>query len=59
MLVLSRRPGETLRIGDDVTLKILGIHGQQVRIGIAAPKNVQVDRGEVRDRLDAAKDPTP
>ena len=59
MLVLSRRPGETLRIGEDVTLKILGINGQQVRIGFDAPKSVRIDRGEVRNRINAEKDPTP
>lgn len=53
MLVLSRRLGETLVIGDDIRLTVLGITGNQVRIGVAAPKDVRVDRAEVRVRIDA------
>jgi carbon storage regulator len=59
MLILSRRPSEELVIGDDVVVKILGINGQQVRLGITAPKTVRIDRREVRNQIDAAKDPTP
>mgnify|MGYP000229923864 CR=1 FL=1 len=47
MLVLSRRLGETLIIGDDVKVTVLGISGNQVRLGIAAPKEVSVHREEV------------
>lgn len=56
MLVLSRRIGETLKIGDDVEIHILDIGRGQVRIGIAAPRNVNVVRSELLDR--AATQPT-
>ncbi len=51
MLVLSRRLGETLIIGDDVKITVLGISGNQVRVGIAAPKDVSVHREEVYNRI--------
>ncbi len=51
MLVLSRRLGETLIIGDDVKITVLGISGNQVRLGIAAPKDVSVHREEVYRRI--------
>ena len=51
MLVLSRRLGETLIIGDNVNITVLGISGNQVRLGIAAPKEVSVHREEVYDRI--------
>ncbi len=51
MLVLTRRTGETLNIGDDVQVTVLGIKGNQVRIGIDAPKNVPVHRQEVYERI--------
>jgi carbon storage regulator len=51
MLVLSRRLGETLIIGDDVKITVLGISGNQVRLGIAAPKEVSVHREEVYRRI--------
>jgi len=50
MLILTRRCQESIIIGDDITVKILGIKGMQVRIGIEAPTNVSVDREEIRDR---------
>ena len=50
MLVLSRRLGETLIIGDDIQVRILGIDGMQVRIGIDAPKSVNVVRQEIAGR---------
>jgi len=50
MLILTRRVGETVMIGNDVTVTILGVKGNQVRIGINAPKNVLVLREEVEDR---------
>lgn len=52
MLILSRRTGETVMIGEDVTVTILGVKGNQVRIGIKAPKNMRVDREEIRERKD-------
>jgi carbon storage regulator len=57
MLILSRRPEEELLIGDDIVIKILFIRGGVVRIGIEAPKSVRVDRGEVRKRINAEKQP--
>lgn len=51
MLILTRRVGETLMIGDDVTVSVLGVKGNQVRIGINAPKDVAVHREEIYDRL--------
>ena len=51
MLVLSRRVGEKLVIGDDVTVAILSVKGNQVRIGIAAPPEVQVHREEIYQRI--------
>ncbi len=51
MLILTRKLGETLRIGDEVSVTIQGIHGNQVRIGIEAPRSVQVHREEVYKRI--------
>ncbi len=53
MLILTRRIGESLIVGEDVTLTVLAVNGNQVRIGIAAPKNVSVHREEVKKRIDA------
>ena len=55
MLILTRRPGETLCIGDDVEITVISFKGNQVRIGITAPKEVSVDRREVRARKEAEK----
>ncbi|HEY4215016.1 MAG TPA: carbon storage regulator CsrA [Steroidobacteraceae bacterium] len=51
MLILTRKPGETIMIGQDVTVSILGVKGNQVRIGINAPKNVAVHREEIYERI--------
>lgn len=50
MLILTRRVGESLIIGDDVTVTVLSVRGQQVRIGVDAPRETTVDREEIRDR---------
>lgn len=55
MLILTRRIGETLMIGDDVMVTVLGVKGSQVRIGINAPKDVSVHRQEIYERIQNEK----
>lgn len=53
MLILTRRVGETIIIGDNIKVTVLGVKGMHVRIGVDAPKDVAVDREELRERKEA------
>jgi carbon storage regulator len=56
MLILTRRVGETVMIGNEVTVTVLGVKGNQVRIGVNAPKDVAVHREEIYDRIKREED---
>ena len=59
MLILTRRIGETLMIDDDVTVTVLGVKGNQVRLGVNAPKEVSVHREEIYQRIQREKEDNP
>ncbi len=59
MLILTRRVGETVMIGEEVTVTVLGVKGNQVRIGVNAPKTVAVHREEIFDRIKREQDGEP
>lgn len=58
MLILTRRTGETLMIGDNVFVTVLGVKGNQVRIGVDAPANIDVHREEIYQRIQKEKELT-
>ena len=55
MLILTRRPGESVKIGDDITVTVLGVRGNQLRLGFSAPQHVAVHREEVYERIRSAR----
>jgi len=57
MLILTRRVGETLMVGDNVTVTVLGVKGNQVRIGVNAPKDIAVHREEIYERIKRERTP--
>ena len=57
MLILTRRVGETLKVGDDVSVTVLGVRGSQIRIGITAPKGISVYREEIYDKQKGMTEP--
>ncbi len=57
MLILTRRVGETVVIGDDVQVTVLGVKGNQVRLGVTAPRDVSVHRLEIYDRIRKEQEP--
>lgn len=58
MLILTRRVGETVVIGDEIEVTILGVKGNQVRVGVKAPRNVAVHREEILERIKRESDGT-
>ena len=57
MLILTRRVGESLIVGDEITVTVLGVKGNQVRIGVNAPRDVPVHREEIYKRIHEGDDP--
>ncbi len=58
MLILTRRVGETVMIGDEVTVTVLGVKGNQVRLGVNAPKDIAVHREEIYERIRREQEPS-
>ena len=56
MLILTRRVGEALMVGDDTKIVVLGVKGSQIRLGINAPKNIVVHREEIFDKINTKDD---
>ena len=56
MLILTRRVGETIRINDDISIQVLSVSGQQVKLGIVAPSDVAVHRDEIYQRIQAERE---
>ena len=56
MLILTRRVGETIRINDDISIQVLSVSGQQVKLGIVAPLDVAVHREEIYQRIQAERE---
>lgn len=59
MLILTRRVGESIMVGDEIAVTILGVKGNQVRVGVSAPKEVSVHREEIYERIQREKQPPP
>ena len=55
MLILTRRVGESIKVGKEITITVLGVKGNQVRIGVGAPRDVAVHREEIYDRIECEK----
>lgn len=56
MLILGRRPGEKVMIGKDVVVTVIGSHGSQIRLGIEAPKDIEVHREEIYKKINSQSD---
>ena len=57
MLILTRRVGESLMVGEEITVTVLGVKGNQVRIGVNAPREISVHREEIYNRIHEGEDP--